>query len=124
MHIAWWSMVFHAVHVVAHRCRPQNAAAAMINASALQPQLHAPNAQQPLIVETRDPTRSLSEMHCGTGCVIVLVGGAVIMLSMLLMVAVRAYAKLSLIKDRERFARRETELRRVMASAPTIPEFS
>lgn len=69
------------------------------------------------------PTRSLDDMHCGTGCVTVLLLGSFIILSVLLMAGVRMYSNFTLKKDRERFARRETELRHALGRSPGFPQF-
>ena len=88
----------------------------------VDPIMEGPSQERPLIIN-RDPTRSLSDLKCGNGCLIVLSSGAFIVVGLVVMIALHAYAKSSLRKDQERFARRETELRGALGRSPGFANF-
>lgn len=73
--------------------------------------------------DTYEPTRSLGDMQCGTGCVIVLIVGSFLLLSLVLMAVFRVYSRFTLKKDRDEFGGRETELRKALGASPGFPIF-
>ena len=90
--------------------------------AAVDPVMEGPSSKRPLII-TRDPTQSMNDLNCSAGCVIMLSAGAFVVLGLAVMIACHAYAKFSLRKDQERFARHETELRCALGRSPGFANF-
>lgn len=63
------------------------------------------------------------DIHCGRACVIVLIGGAILLLSLLLMSVTQVYRKFTIQREKERFRRREREFRFALESAPGFAKF-